>query len=184
MFAALKTRLASRTPQRIDEPGVIETAVSVILAPGTRGFDALFMRRAEHPDDPWSGHIGLPGGRREPEDADRLQTALRETREEVGVSLNPALLLGPLDDLHPRTPALPPIVISPYVFGLQQPPPTRLSAEVAAVMWIPLADLQPSECRSLVPIRGEPVEVPCFKLGDTVIWGLTYRILKGLLPLL
>jgi 8-oxo-dGTP pyrophosphatase MutT (NUDIX family) len=161
----------------------METAVALILTPGERGLDALFIRRAERADDPWSGHIALPGGRREPGDAGRLETAVRETREEVGVELPASALLGALDDLHPSTPRLPPLVIRPYVFGFARRPEARVSDEVAGVMWLPLAELKACAGRSVVHIRGAATEVDCFNCGDVVIWGLTYRIVSGFLSL-
>ncbi|MDH4045507.1 MAG: NUDIX domain-containing protein, partial [Gemmatimonadota bacterium] len=60
-------------------------AVAVMLAQESES--VLLIRRAERVDDPWSGHIGLPGGRTSPSDADLLVTAMRETTEEVGVRL-------------------------------------------------------------------------------------------------
>jgi len=182
-FDAIKTRLAGRTSLSVDTPGLLETAVALILTPGERGLEALFIRRAERADDPWSGHIALPGGRREPEDADRLATAVRETREEVGLELPADALLGALDDLHPMTPRLPPLVIRPYVFGFERRPEARVSDEVAGVMWLPLAELAACAGRSIVQIRGAATEVDCFNCGDAVIWGLTFRILSGFLKL-
>ena len=161
----------------------METAVALILTPGKLGLEALFIRRAERPEDPWSGHIALPGGRRDPADADRLATAVRETKEEVDVSLSASALLGALDDLAPSTPNLPPLVIRPYVFGLDPRPDARLSAEVAGVMWLPLSKLASCEGKAVVPLRGETREVECYAYGGVVIWGLTYRILKGFLKL-
>jgi len=175
--------LAKRRPSLVEKPGLMETAVALILTPGDRGLEALFIRRAERADDPWSGHIALPGGRREPEDADRLATAVRETREEVGLELPADALLGSLDDLHPSSPRLPPLVIRPYVFGFESRPEARVSEEVAGVIWLPLAELQACAGRSLVQIRGIPTEVDGFNCGDVVIWGLTYRILSGFLKL-
>ncbi len=161
----------------------METAVALILAPGDGGLEALFIRRAVRADDPWSGHIALPGGRREPADGDRYATAVRETAEEVGVALTREALLGPLDDLHPSTPSLPSLVIRPFVFGLPVRPSTRLSDEVAAVEWVSLEDLGRREGRTEIVVRGERREVDCFLPGGLVIWGLTYRILRGFLPL-
>ena len=101
-FSGLKARLAARVPLSAAPLEATETAVALVLAPGSMGLEALFIRRAERADDPWSGHIALPGGRREPGDADRLATAVRETREEVGVTLPASALLG---DSTTSTPA-------------------------------------------------------------------------------
>lgn len=159
----------------------METSVAVILSPGRRGADILLIRRAERTGDPWSGHIGLPGGRREPADQDRLGTARRETREEVAVELPVSSLLGELDDLHPRTPTLPPIGIRPFVFGLPARPAARPSAEVACCYWVPLKTLFSREATAEVVIAGEAAAVPCFRpAADIVVWGLTYRILRNL----
>jgi 8-oxo-dGTP pyrophosphatase MutT (NUDIX family) len=182
-FAILKGRLSARAPKRVEDAGIMETAVALILTPGKLGLEALFIRRAERADDPWSGHIALPGGRREPGDADRFATAVRETKEEVGVALPAAALLGALDDLAPSTPRLAPLVIRPYVFGLDPRPDARLSEEVAGVMWLPLSKLASCEGKAVVPLRGETREVDCYAYGGVVIWGLTYRILSGFLKL-
>lgn len=137
--------------------------------------------------DPWSGHIGLPGGRREPGDADLLATAVRETREEIGVNLPPAALLGSLDDVRPSTPTLPALMIRPYVFAVEARPEAGVSSEVAASYWVPVDSLHAARAETTVPIRDKNVVVPCFKVpglpDGLVVWGLTYRILNGLLPL-
>jgi 8-oxo-dGTP pyrophosphatase MutT (NUDIX family) len=183
-YESLKSRLASRERRRVEEPCLVETAVALILVPGARGPEALLIRRAERADDPWSGHAALPGGRREPGDRDRLAAAVRETREEVGVALGAESLLGALDDVRPRTPSVPPLVISPFVFGLDARPETRLSDEVAETFWVALEDLPASAGSADVRVRERELRVPCFKPGGLVVWGLTYRILSGFLPLL
>lgn len=182
-FAALRERLSTRAPTYIKVAGALQTSVALMLTPGPSGLEVLFIRRAERAGDPWSGHIALPGGRREPADADLLATAIRETREEVGVALTPALLLGGLDDLHPRTPSAPPLLIRPFVFGLAERPAARLSDEVAGVMWFSLPEIAASAGTAAVAIRGVSTVVDCFRPGGTVVWGLTHRILRTLLPL-
>ncbi len=177
--ALIRRRLAARRPRRMNEPGVQAAAVALILVPGPRGLEALFIRRARHPQDPWSGQVGLPGGRRDRGDATLYATAARETAEETGIRLRRPDLLGELDDLHPRTAALPAIVIRPFVFALPARPRLRPNPEVAYPFWLPLTALRPS--RGHPVIRGRRLSVPCLRAGRRMIWGLTFRILTKVL---
>lgn len=184
-FSHLQSALSSRSPLRIAQPDAAEASVALLLVdnPGA-GLEALFIKRAEHPLDPWSGHIALPGGRRDPEDADALATVLREVREETGIALSSAQLLGELDDLHPRTPSLPSIVIRPFVFGLGQRVAHLSCSEVDACHWVSLKELQASAGTASVVIKSTTREVPCFRVEGHVLWGLTHRIVTQLLDLI
>ncbi len=161
--------------------GLIWAAVAVILAPDPEAL--LLIRRAERLGDPWSGHMALPGGRQDPADPDLLATAIRETAEEVGLQLQPDHLIGVLDDVVPRTPVLPPIAVRPYVFGLERRHPLAPNLEVAAARWVPLdLLLHPGTYNSVrLEVRGENREFPAYRFEDTVVWGMTERILSGLL---
>jgi len=167
----------------VDQRGdpLIWAAVAVILAPDPDSI--LLIRRADQAGDPWSGHMALPGGRQDPAEPDLMTTAVRETSEEVGLVLRPEDLLGSLDDVVPRTPALPPIAVRPYVFALGRRPELTLNPEVAAARWIPLdLLLHPDTYHSVrLEIRGESREFPAYRLDDSVVWGMTERILSGLL---
>jgi 8-oxo-dGTP pyrophosphatase MutT (NUDIX family) len=167
------------------EPGMIPAAVAVALCDGDDGLEALFIHRAERADDTWSGQIAFPGGRRDPGDADLLATAIRETREEVGVDLSAAEQLGVLDDMHPRTPVLPPVVVRPFVFGLLERPAITLSAEVQGAFWASLRALSaPGVLREItIHHRGVSRVLPAYVLGDRTVWGMTERILTPLLKL-
>ena len=136
--------------------------------------------------DPWSGQVAFPGGRHEPTDADLLVTAMRETREETGVELDGAERLGALDDLHPRTASLPPVVVRPFVFALAARPALVTSDEVQHAFWLPLGRLlEPGARRDItLPLRGEQRTFPAYAIGDDVIWGLTERIVTPFLDLI
>jgi 8-oxo-dGTP pyrophosphatase MutT (NUDIX family) len=178
----LRGRLAGHRPRedRGDDE-LIWAAVAVIVTPGPDAL--LFIRRAERTGDPWSGHMALPGGRRDEADPDLLSTAIRETAEEVGLALPRASLLGSLDDVVPRTPVLPPIAVRPYVFALPARPVLTLNPEVAAARWVYLDHLlHPATYHSVrIQIRGESREVPAYQLDDAIVWGMTERVITGLL---
>ena len=96
-LAALGRTLAGHTPETWPrEEGELEAAVTAVLRPGETAdgsLELLLIERVERTEDPWSGHIALPGGRREQGDPDLLTTAFRETAEEAGVYVRPKGLL-------------------------------------------------------------------------------------------
>lgn len=170
----------------MDDPAALPAAVALILVEEADGLEALFIRRAERSGDPWSGQIALPGGRRDPGDADLLATVIRETREETGIDLTAAERLGVLDDLHPRTPTLPPVSVRPFVFALERRPPIAPSIEVQAAFWVSLVRLSEPTTRREITLflRGAERTFPAYVLGDDVVWGMTERILTPFLELL
>jgi 8-oxo-dGTP pyrophosphatase MutT (NUDIX family) len=169
------------------DPARTHAAVSLVLRTGP-GPELLLIRRAEAEGDPWSGHMALPGGRRDPTDPTLLHTAVRETREETGLCLSgEGTVLGRLDTVAPATRHLPPISIHPFVFGVPEGTPARAaSPEVAEVLWAPLSALRcPSVADSVdVPLGELTRTFPCLRVGERVVWGLTYRILTGFFQLL
>lgn len=165
-------------------PADRKAAVAAILRERSGEVELLFIRRAEHPRDPWSGQIGFPGGRAEPGDAGPRETALRETREEVGLDLErDAEELGALDEVRAMARLRPQnLVIAPFVFRLVAPAPTHPSGEVDAVLWLPLARLLDSAARGTMPYvhEGATLRFPCLNVDGLVIWGLTYRMFEDL----
>ena len=146
-LSALAAALASRPhPQ---PAGVsLEAAVMVNLL----GNELLLVRRQVLAGDKWSGHMGLPGGRHEPEDATLLDTARRETREEVGFDpRDHGTVLGPLGT---------------YV----------------AAHWVDLDTLVAAHGTAAVRELGDPVPayVPDVEGEQLVVWGITYGILERL----
>ena len=163
-------------------------AVALILRDGAAGIELLFIRRAEHPMDPWSGQMAFPGGRAEPGDRDLEATAVRETLEEIGLDLGDAERLGALDEVRAMARLRPMnLTILPVVFRAPAHADLRLSEEVTSVHWLPLAPLLGAELRSTMDYvhEGSSLQFPCVRVADDlVIWGLTYRMLLALGDLL
>ncbi len=161
-----------------DAAGLRRAAVALIVVPDPEAF--LLIRRAERAGDPWSGHLALPGGRRHPDDSDLVATAIRETREEVGVVLERTNLAHTLSDVVPRTPALPPLAIRPFVFTLAERPPIVPNPEVAGTVWVEVAGLRERVAREelTMELRGERRTFPAYRTAFGPVWGLTERILS------
>ena len=189
-LGAIAAAFAARRPgPDTDLPVTHKAAVAAVFraAPAARGAELLFIRRAEHPRDPWSGHMGLPGGRVEPGDDSPLAAALRETREELGIDLASAgRPLGRLSEVrtHLGGDALPKSVV-PFGFALDATPELVLNHEVQEAIWVPLGFLaDPGNRDSLRHVhRGTTLALPCYRFEGRVIWGLTLWIVDELLAL-
>jgi 8-oxo-dGTP pyrophosphatase MutT (NUDIX family) len=189
----LRAALAARPGVPINaEDGLRRlAAIALVLRPG-EGTDAdpelLMIKRAEAEGDPWSGHVACPGGRMEPGDHDLEQTAVRETWEETGVDLaRDGHVLGALDDISPRSPTLPPIIVRPFVAVVKPELEIVQSSEVAESFWVPLAALRERAAwgTAMIAIRGHSErEVTVFRHGAYTVWGLTERVLRQFLEYL
>lgn len=182
----LEAHLTARpgVPARVDATVRLAAVLAVFRIADDGELELLFIKRAEYEGDPWSGHVALPGGRMERQDASLEDTAVRETIEELGVDLRAhGRVLGALDDLRPRSPSLPSVCVRPYVAVLERDVPLVPSHEVAAAFWVPLrALLDPATTvEATVVVHGGELVVPSYRFGDYTIWGMTERILRGLL---
>ena len=150
------------------------------------------MKRIERAGDRWSGQISLPGGHHQAEDPDLLATSVRETQEEVGVDLaGEARLLGHLEPLAAKARGrILALRIVPFVFAEMHAVQPRAGQEADSVFWFPLARALRGELDHAHAFEheGRSVELPAWRHGEHVVWGLTYEILGrvarvgGLIP--
>jgi len=184
--AGLAAALSLRTAREEEEvPAVRKAAVAAILRDGGRGVELLFIRRAEHPRDPWSGQMGLPGGRVDPGDTSPLAAALRETREEIALDLEAlGRLLGRLSEVRTHLPlgSVPHSVV-PFAFAVEGDPRLKRNEEVQEALWVPLSFLLDRGNRSAFTWvrKGLPLPMPCYTFEGRVIWGLTLKIVDELI---
>ena len=145
--------------------------------------ELLFIERARHPQDPWSGQMAFPGGRMDHGDPDLTVTAARETLEEVGIELGDPI--GRLDDLtnarmRQRVPGVRPITVTPFVYVCERRPNVVHNHEVASTVWIPFAHIL--HRRSVSAYRMDAPRFkgtfPAFVYEGYQVWGLTYRIIE------
>jgi 8-oxo-dGTP pyrophosphatase MutT (NUDIX family) len=161
-------------------------SVAMILHLGDSDMEVLFIQRAAHEPDPWSGHIAFPGGKLE-KGEEKCQAACRETHEEVGIDLKDGRYLGRLSDI---VGANLPVRVSCCLFGIDRLRCSpSLNEEVRDLFWVSLADLRAPErhVRSRVAFNDKRLEVPAILLpvdNKPVLWGITYRLVMQFLCLL
>jgi len=164
----------------VQREGARQAAVAVVLSEGADPAIVL-IRRKVRAGDPWSGQMAFPGGY-QVDGSERIEdTARRETLEETGLDLRTlGRLRGTLDDVSPRTPFLPALVVRPHLFTVAGISPLRAGDEADAALWIPVSELFDPARQTLfsLPLPDGVRQFPAIAVGEHVIWGLTERILR------
>lgn len=179
--------LTKPEPVDLDAKLLRHACVAVILRGNSVDeLELAFIQRAYNPQDRWSGHIAFPGGKKEDFDKTDLDAALRETKEEVGVDLNPDELLGRLDDIQARKAgSLLDFYIRPFVFHTNRDFSITLDAsEVADFFWVPLKEIQNPYRQTHYPVTREQgtLDLPAVDIDrEPPLWGLTYMMVLNLL---
>src|SRR6266571_6109644 len=134
----LKNKLGSIN--RSNDGDHVEAVVAILLWDELgRGLQTLLVQRAEREGDPWSGQIGLPGGRVKPVESPRAALH-REVEEEVGIKLEEVgVELGSLSTGHPMRRIE--MRVQPWVFGLSVKPKVSIGSEIASSFWVNLTEL-------------------------------------------
>ena len=184
----VRQALTRHEPSVLTNEDARRAAVSVVLRDDAGPLEILFIERASREGDPWSGHMAFPGGRVEPTDPTPRAAAERETLEEVGLSLAGAEVLGRLDDMRGLPSTARQLVVSAFVYHVQQPSPLVVNYEVREAFWFPLASLLDPKLHVDYPVkRGARSGFPGILVGEPdrhVVWGLTYRFVEMFLGIL
>jgi 8-oxo-dGTP pyrophosphatase MutT (NUDIX family) len=141
----------------------------------------VFMKRNEY-DGPHSAQVSFPGGAREEKDLSLEWTALRETREELGIT-DHIEILGSLTGLYIPVSNF---RVKPYVGWITDKPAFNPDpSEVQYLIEASLNDLLDPAIRDSETIfrHGKTIEAPYFRVGEEKIWGATAMILSEFLQL-
>jgi 8-oxo-dGTP pyrophosphatase MutT (NUDIX family) len=175
-------KLRTYTP---DTPSAaMESAVCILLFPNEKGsFSFTLMERTSHnKNDKHKGQISLPGGKKDNTDIDLSKTALREVKEEIGVSEKEIELIGQLTELYIPVSNF---VVYPFIgFSTKKPIYQKQESEVKDIFEVELNALMDSRSVKHTNIKISKhitlKDVPYFNLENKVVWGATAMILNEL----
>ena len=163
-------------------------AVAISLRLGVAGPEMLMIQRAVREGDPWSGHMGFPGGRKDASDATDVACAKRETLEEIGFDLDTyGELICQLSDVNTGWRAdRPEMLVAPFIFRVDSTPDFELNHEVDDTLWVPLSFLldDANRSRHQWDWRGEVLESDAFTYDNRLIWGLSLMMIDELLEII
>lgn len=178
---SLRTTLAARAPRRFSQEGARDASVLIPIVALPEPTVIFTVRTDTLPSH--QGQISFPGGSRDPEDSSAIVTALRETKEEIGLDPASVDVLGQLDTFPTFVSGY---VVTPVVGWLDNEPELRPNpAEVAQILHVPLAELN-EEIRSEPGFshRDKTYPTEAWVWQDHVIWGVTARIVRSFLSVL
>ncbi len=180
MEQKLREVLAARQKRRIIDKSLISAAVLVPVYRKDGEYHTLFIKRSETVKA-HKGEVSFPGGVYEARDGNLLETALRESEEEIGLKAEDAEILGELDDEASVTTNY---LISPFVAAIPWPYRLRLDGrEAEEIIEAPIASLlEVGESRTEIRY-GRKVTVHYYRYRGRTIWGATARILNKFLAI-
>ena len=164
------------------DPSLTPAAVFLLLYPKDGEYCVLLNKRSQQVEY-HKGEISFPGGARDSDDVDFLDTALRETEEEMGISRFDVTVLGELDEVETRSRFRVKVFVGTIASGYCFKPS---AAEIAEVLEVPIASLRDT-ANLRVETRWEedsPVTRYSYAYNDHLIFGATARILQQFLELL
>ncbi|MFP3981921.1 MAG: NUDIX hydrolase [Desulfobacterales bacterium] len=181
--AEIRDVLAKHQPRQLPAPGRKPASVLIPFYPAPEGLSLVFMKRPDYPGV-HGDQISFPGGGKEKEDKDDLETALRETREEIGVKPEHVEVWGALSTQQTVSSQY---RITPFIGSIPYPYEFRLDPrEVERLIIIPFSRLLDPDTYAYGTYnwKGLEFESDLYRYGNDIIWGLTARILNNLITLI
>ena len=178
----IKRALDNRTTSRVAGDDLTPAAVMVLLYPKDGDHWVLLNKRSQEVEH-HKGEISFPGGATDPEDRDSLDTALRETEEEMGICPEDITVLGEMDEVATRSR----FRVSVFAGTIEPPYHFRPSIdEIAEIVEFPVsALLDASSIRVETHWQADGAStVHSYAYGRHLVFGATARILQQFLQLL
>ena len=169
----IKSRLSGKIDPKLETNGRYRLASVLVVIYGTDPV-VVMTEKPKHMKF-HAGEISFPGGKPEDNDLDLLETALRETSEEIGLSITREQIVGQLEPVVTLNSGF---MILPFVSVVDKIPELRANAEVEKIFHIPLdsflqtAEVDPDPSHNIIQ------EMYTFEYQNQIVWGASARILK------
>ena len=170
MISILEKKLNQINLKKIDE-NLPQAAVLILIVENEKDYSIVFTERSKRLPS-HSGEVSFPGGKKENEDKNLIETALRETHEEIGIKPSSIKVLGRMNSQESRFG----LSVTPYIgyttgnleFILEP-------KEVETIFTVPLEYLKknPLISNKITNASGETFETPVINFENYKIWGLT-----------
>ncbi len=163
----------------MDSSNAKKSGVLILIYPDQDGPTTVVIQRPDY-DGMHGGQVSLPGGKREESDATLIDTALRETQEELGVPSASVTVIGTLTELY-----IPPsnyLVLPVVGFTREKPKFTPDPVEVEKIIEIRIGQLSDPSYKTTqeINVHGFVLTAPCYTIHGATIWGATAMILSEL----
>jgi len=169
----IKNTLSGSISSQVPRNSKTKLAAVLIVIYGPE--PSVIMTERPKTMDHHAGEISFPGGRWEEDDSDLLATAIRETREEIGVEISNTQVIG---QLKPVTTLNSGFTIAPFVTIQEKIPLIRITAEIESILQIPLIPLLKTMDKDEDPAHNSIQEMYTFKFQNHLIWGASARMLN------
>jgi 8-oxo-dGTP pyrophosphatase MutT (NUDIX family) len=158
--------------------GNAQAAVAILVKPKINDIEFFLVKRAEVDDDPWSGDMAFPGGKKNLQDQTVVDTAVREVLEETSIDLTEKNVIGFMEPIYSAVRKT--LAVQPIVYLFDDYPPVELNHELTKYIWASLSEIRNGKTLAAV----KDWEGPVYQVHGETVWGLTFRMLEKILKLL
>ena len=157
---------------------IAQAAVAILVKPRGDDIEFFLVKRAEVDDDPWSGDMAFPGGKKNQQDHTLIDTATREVLEETSIDLTKKKAIGFMEPVYSAVRKT--LAVQPVVYQFDEYPRVELNYELTKYLWAPLSEIKNGKTNAVV----KRWEGPVYKVKGETVWGLTFRMLEKMIALL
>lgn len=161
-----------------------KAAVLVLFYPNANNKTSFVLTKRADYDGHHANQISFPGGKHDPKDNQLIDTALRETKEEIGISIAATSIFKKLTEVF-----IPPsnFIVQPYLAYIDSTPKFSINYEVDQIIAptiVDLMDVNNQKTTLIQSTQGKNLDTPYFSLQGEIVWGATAMMLSELRDLL